>query len=71
MKPVEVDSSDDDIIFVEAVAAPTRPERRRRRSGIQLRPRIIIQDEEEYFVEKVVGWMMERGRELFLIKWAG
>jgi hypothetical protein len=74
MEPVEVnevESSDDDIIFVEEVAAPTRPERRRRRSGIQLRPRIIIQDEEEYFVEKVVGWMMERGRELFLIKWAG
>ncbi len=70
MKPVEVDSPDDDII-VEAVAAPARPKRRRRRSGIQLRPRIIFKDEDEYFVEKGVGWMMVRGRELFLIKWAG
>jgi hypothetical protein len=74
MEPVEVnevESSDDDIILVEAVAAPTRPERRRRRSGIPSRPRIIFQDEEEYFVEKVLGWMVKRGRELFLIKWAG
>jgi hypothetical protein len=71
MEPVVAESSDDDIIFVEAFAAPARPKRRRRRSGIQLRPRLIFQDEEEYFVEKVVGWMMERGRELFLIKLAG
>ncbi len=71
MEPVVVESADDDIIFVEAVAAPARPERRRRRSGNQLRKRLIFQDEEEYFVVKVVGWMMERGRELFLIKLAG
>jgi hypothetical protein len=56
---------------VEAVAASARPEWRRRRSGIQLRPRLIFNDEEEYFVEKVVGLMMERGREIFLIKLAG
>ena len=36
-----------------------------------MRPRVVRPNEDEYFVEKVLGWMMERGRELFLMKWAG
>jgi hypothetical protein len=60
---------------VATVDAPVRPppERRtvERGRGRVLRPRVVRPNEEEYFVEKVVSWMMERGRELFLIKWAG
>jgi hypothetical protein len=70
-EPETLNISDDDIVFVEAVAAPFREDRRRRRSGIQLRPRIIFPVDEEYFVEKVVGWMVVRGREFYLIKWSG
>ncbi len=55
--------------------APVRqpPERRteERERGRALRPRVVRPNEDEYFVEKVLGWMMERGRELFLMKWAG
>jgi DNA-binding helix-hairpin-helix protein with protein kinase domain len=37
-----------------------------------LRPRVVSTNEDdEFFVEKVVGWCVERGREYFSIKWAG
>jgi hypothetical protein len=36
-----------------------------------LRPRAVSSEGDEYFVEEVVGWKIERGREFFLIKWAG
>jgi hypothetical protein len=69
-------SSDDDVVFVAAVAAPVRPPRERRREergrGRALRPRVVsTNDDDEFFVEKVVGWKVERGREYFSIKWAG
>jgi hypothetical protein len=69
-------SSDDDDVFVAAVAAPVRPPRERRREergrGRALRPRVVsTNDDDEFFVEKVVGWKVERGIEFFLIKWAG
>jgi hypothetical protein len=75
-EPVEVESSDDDVVFVAAVAAPVRPPRERRREergrGRALRPRVVsTNDDDEFFVEKVVGWKVERGREYFSIKWAG
>jgi hypothetical protein len=75
-EPVEVESSDDDVVFVAAVAAPVRPPRERRREergrGRALRPRVVsTNDDDEFFVEKVVGWKVERGIEFFLIKWAG
>jgi hypothetical protein len=69
-------SSDDYVAFVAAVAAPVRPPRERRREeigrGRALRPRVVsTNDDDEFFVEKVVGWKEERGREYFSIKWAG
>jgi hypothetical protein len=37
-----------------------------------LRPRVVsTNDDDEFFVEKVVGWKEERAREYFSIKWAG
>jgi hypothetical protein len=61
---------------VATVDAPVRPppERRtvERGRGRTLRPRLVSTNEDdEFFVEKVVGWKVERGIEFFLIKWAG
>jgi hypothetical protein len=36
-----------------------------------LRPGEVSSEGEEYFEEEVVGLKIERGRELFSIKWAG
>jgi hypothetical protein len=36
-----------------------------------LRPRLGSTNEDEFFVEKVEGWKVERGREYFSIKWVG
>jgi hypothetical protein len=65
-----LESSEDEVIFVAAVAAPVRPPRERRQIGV-LRPRAVSSEGDEYFVEEVVGWKIQRGREFFLIKWAG
>jgi hypothetical protein len=70
----ELESTDDDIVFIEAIAATARPalERCREGRGRPLRPRVVSTNEDdEFFVEKVVGWKVERGREFFLNKWAG
>ncbi len=64
-----LESSEDEIIFVAAVAATVTPPRERRQIGV-LRPRAVSSEGDEYFLE-VVGWKIERGREYFLIKWAG
>jgi hypothetical protein len=76
VETIELESTDDDIVFIETVAAPARPavERQRvvRERGRTLRPRVAsTNDDDEFFVEKVVGWKVERGIEFFLIKWAG
>ena len=63
-------SSDDYVAFVAAVAAPVRPPRERRREergrGRALRPRVVsTNDDDEFFVEKVVGWKIERVVSIF------
>ena len=60
----------DDVIFEAAVAAPLGPPRKRKQIWA-LRPREVSSEGEEYFVEEVVGWKIERGRQFFLIKWSG